>query len=225
MNTNNYTFITYGLLALLIIFIYSLTFKYKFKTAQQLSFRGFTNANSNKENFNNKKKSDIVEGFTDDYYDDSNDTDVEDESYSSHPKGKYLTLLFSFLKNILREENRIKLLHTILGMVTTACEKTLLENLEKLWLDQCSLDAGSIQFLSNLKKLTYLNLSNNKLSIEELLSLTKLSSLEKLYIQNTGTDNISYNKLKNSFSNVKIYALKDTMKNVSSDTLFIKKIL
>jgi hypothetical protein len=36
------------------------------------------------------------------------------------------------LKNILREENRIKLLHTILGMVTTACEKTLLENLEKL---------------------------------------------------------------------------------------------
>ena len=72
------------------------------------------------------------EGFTDDDYDDSNDTDVEDESYSSHPKGKYLTLLFSFLKNILREENRIKLLHTILGMVTTACEKTLLENLEKL---------------------------------------------------------------------------------------------
>jgi len=67
MNTNNYTFITYGLLVLLIIFIYSLTFKYKFKTAQQLSFRGFTNANSNKENFNNKKKSDIVEGFTDDY--------------------------------------------------------------------------------------------------------------------------------------------------------------
>jgi hypothetical protein len=66
MNTNNYTFITYGLLTLLIIFIYSLTFKYKFKTAQQLSFRGFTNANSNKENFNNKKKSDIVEGFTDD---------------------------------------------------------------------------------------------------------------------------------------------------------------
>ena len=67
MKTNNYTFITYGLLTLLIIFIYSLTFKYKFKTAQQLSFRGFTNANSNKENFNNKKKSDIVEGFTDDY--------------------------------------------------------------------------------------------------------------------------------------------------------------
>ena len=72
------------------------------------------------------------EGFTDDDYDDSNETDVEDESFSNHPKGKYLTLLFSFLKNILREENRIKLLHTILGMVTTACEKTLLENLEKL---------------------------------------------------------------------------------------------
>jgi hypothetical protein len=71
MNTNNYTFITYGLLTILIIFIYSLTFKYKFKTAQQLSFRGFTNANSNKENFNNKKKSDIIEGFTDNNNDES----------------------------------------------------------------------------------------------------------------------------------------------------------
>jgi hypothetical protein len=60
-NTNNYTFITYGLLTLLIIFIYSVSFKYKFKTAQQLSFRSLTNLNSNKENFNNKK-----EGFTND---------------------------------------------------------------------------------------------------------------------------------------------------------------
>ena len=58
MKTNNYTFITYGLLTLLIIFIYSISFKYKFKTAQQLSFRGFTNANSNKENFDNIKKKD-----------------------------------------------------------------------------------------------------------------------------------------------------------------------
>jgi hypothetical protein len=58
-------------LTILIIFIYSLTFKYKFKTAQQLSFRGFTNANSNKENFNNKKKSDIIEGFTDNNNDES----------------------------------------------------------------------------------------------------------------------------------------------------------
>ena len=58
MKTNtNYTFITYGLLTLLIIFIYSISFKYKFKTAQQLSFRSFTNVNSNKENFNNKKDS------------------------------------------------------------------------------------------------------------------------------------------------------------------------
>jgi hypothetical protein len=63
-NTNNYTFITYGLLTLLIIFIYSLSFKYKFKTAQQLSFRSFTNLNSNKENFNNKKDSKVTEGFS-----------------------------------------------------------------------------------------------------------------------------------------------------------------
>jgi hypothetical protein len=61
MKVNNYTFITYGLLTLLIIFIYSISFKYKFKTAQQLSFRSLTNVNSNKETFNNKK-----EGFTND---------------------------------------------------------------------------------------------------------------------------------------------------------------
>lgn len=66
MKTNNYTFITYGLLTLLIIFIYSISFKYKFKTAQQLSFRSFTNVNSNKENFNNKEKSKGKEGFTND---------------------------------------------------------------------------------------------------------------------------------------------------------------
>ena len=53
MKVNNYTFITYGLLTLLIIFIYSISFKYKFKTAQQLSFRSLTNVNSNKETFNN----------------------------------------------------------------------------------------------------------------------------------------------------------------------------
>jgi len=63
-NTNNYTFITYGLLTLLIIFIYSISFKYKFKTAQHLSFRSITNVNSNKENFNGKKDSNIIEGFS-----------------------------------------------------------------------------------------------------------------------------------------------------------------
>lgn len=72
MKVNYYTFITYGLLTLLIIFIYSISFKYKFKTAQQLSFRSFTNVNSNntniKENFDGKKN-DIknnTEGFTND---------------------------------------------------------------------------------------------------------------------------------------------------------------
>ncbi len=60
-NSDDYSFITYGLITILIIFIYSISFKYKFKTAQQLSFRGFTNVNSNTENFNNKK-----EGFTND---------------------------------------------------------------------------------------------------------------------------------------------------------------
>lgn len=64
MKTNNYTFITYGLLTLLIIFIYSISFKYKFKTAQHLSFRTITNVNSNKENFNTKEDSKVTEGFS-----------------------------------------------------------------------------------------------------------------------------------------------------------------
>ena len=64
MKTHNYTFITYGLLTLLIIFIYSISFKYKFKTAQYLSFRSITNVNSNKENFNAKKDSNVIEGFS-----------------------------------------------------------------------------------------------------------------------------------------------------------------
>lgn len=71
MKVNNYTLITYGLLTLLIIFIYSISFKYKFKTAQQLSFRSFTNVNSNKEYFNNKK-----EGFTNDSNNSTKNDDI-----------------------------------------------------------------------------------------------------------------------------------------------------
>ena len=80
MKTNtNYTFITYGLLTLLIIFIYSISFKYKFKTAQQISFSGFTNSNSNKENFNNKKSTNVTEGFTDN--DDSSTSTKNDDLF------------------------------------------------------------------------------------------------------------------------------------------------
>jgi len=56
--SNNYTFITYLLLVILIFVIFSLSFKYKFKSAQKLSFRSSTNKNSNattKENYNNIK--------------------------------------------------------------------------------------------------------------------------------------------------------------------------
>jgi len=61
--SNNYTFITYLLLVILIFVIFSLSFKYKYKTAQKLSFRGLTNKNSNattKENFSTMN---IKEGF------------------------------------------------------------------------------------------------------------------------------------------------------------------
>jgi len=70
MKTNNYTFITYGLLTVLIIFIYSISFKYKFKTAQHLSFRTITNVNSNNTKIN------VKEGFTND--DNANATKNDD---------------------------------------------------------------------------------------------------------------------------------------------------
>jgi hypothetical protein len=65
--SNNYTFITYLLLVILIFVIFSLSFKYKFKTAQKLSFRSLTNKNSNattKENYSNIKGGEgFKEGF------------------------------------------------------------------------------------------------------------------------------------------------------------------
>jgi hypothetical protein len=62
-NNNLYSFITYLFLTILIVVIFSLSFKYKFKSAQKLSFRSLTNKNSNapiKENYNNMN---IKEGF------------------------------------------------------------------------------------------------------------------------------------------------------------------
>jgi hypothetical protein len=51
-----YSFMSYVLLSILIIFIFSLSFNYKFKTAQNFSFRSLTNQNSNATN--------IKEGFS-----------------------------------------------------------------------------------------------------------------------------------------------------------------
>jgi hypothetical protein len=53
---SSYSFISYVLLSILIIFIFSLSFNYKFKTAQNFSFRSLTNQNSNATN--------IKEGFS-----------------------------------------------------------------------------------------------------------------------------------------------------------------
>lgn len=100
----------------------------------------------------------------------------------------------------------------------------LLNNLEKLWLNNCSLVDGQIESLSNLTKLTYLNLSNNNISISKIKSLGNLKKLEKLYIQHTGIKNHEYGELKNYFPNAKIYAIEDSMDHVVSDTLFTKKI-
>jgi len=141
MKTNtNYTFITYGLLTLLIIFIYSLSFKYKFKTAQQLSFRGFTNANSNKENFNNNNKKDISikEGFTD-------DTD----SSSTTKNGDVFKVIENKLKGLVQELGGTE------GKTET---KKILLNTKKI----CDLECAKcmMTMLSDNKSLKTIDLEN-----------------------------------------------------------------
>ncbi len=64
MRNDLYSFITYTLLTILLIFIFSLTFKYKFKTAQQLSFRALTNQNSNASKGNINNQTNVIEGFS-----------------------------------------------------------------------------------------------------------------------------------------------------------------
>lgn len=75
-NNNLYSFITYLFLSILIIVIFTLSFKYKFKSAQKLSFRSLTNKNSNasiKENYENIKEG-FKEGLTESNYN-KNETD------------------------------------------------------------------------------------------------------------------------------------------------------
>ena len=139
MKTNtNYTFITYGLLTLLIIFIYSISFKYKFKTAQQLSFRGFTNANSNKENFNDKKNTTIKEGFTD-----------ENDSSSTTKNGDVFKVIENKLKGLVQELGGNE------GKTET---KKILLNTKKI----CDLECAKcmMTMLSDNKSLKTINLEN-----------------------------------------------------------------
>ena len=139
MKTNtNYTFITYGLLTLLIIFIYSISFKYKFKTAQQLSFRGFTNANSNKENFNNNKNTTIKEGFTD-----------ENDSSSTTKNGDVFKVIENKLKGLVQELGGTE------GKTET---KKILLNTKKI----CDLECAKcmMTMLSDNKSLKTIDLEN-----------------------------------------------------------------
>ena len=139
MKTNtNYTFITYGLLTLLIIFIYSISFKYKFKTAQQLSFRSFTNVNSNKENYNNKKNTTIKEGFTD-----------ENDSSSTTKNGDVFKVIENKLKGLVQELGGTE------GKTET---KKILLNTKKI----CDLECAKcmMTMLSDNKSLKTINLEN-----------------------------------------------------------------
>ena len=101
---------------------------------------------------------------------------------------------------------------------------SLLLNLEKLWLNDCSLADGQIESLSNLNSLTYLNVSNNNISIRGLKNLNNLKNLEKLYVQHTEIKSHEYDELKKYFPRTQVYAIVDSMTKVVSDTLFTKKI-
>jgi uncharacterized membrane protein len=99
-----------------------------------------------------------------------------------------------------------------------------LTNLEKLWLDHSSLTGKSVHKLSTLKSLKYLNISNNELNAEDIIPLKDLVHLEKLYIEEAGIDIKNYNTLKSTFSNTKIYIVRDTMINAVSDSIFKKPL-
>jgi len=55
--------------------------------------------------------------------------DVEEDPDDLPHDKRYINLLFSFFKNILQENN---LVYLMLEKITTACEKTVLDNLQKL---------------------------------------------------------------------------------------------
>lgn len=60
-------------------------------------------------------------------YENFGDLDADEE----YPP-KYNHLLFSFLRNIIRDENPMNLLYAIFSKIAVACESTILENLDKL---------------------------------------------------------------------------------------------
>ena len=135
-NNNSFSFIIYALLSILIIFIFSLSFKYKFKTAQNLSFRSFTNKNSNSSN--------IKEGFIFNKTDDSvtkNASKVETEN------------LFKII------DNKLKGLMLEMGGVEGNAEtKKLLTSTKKI----CDLECAKcmMTMISEQKSLKTIDLEN-----------------------------------------------------------------
>ena len=135
-NNNSFSFISYALLSILIIFIFSLSFKYKFKTAQNLSFRSFTNKNSNSSN--------IKEGFIFNKTDDSvtkNESKVETEN------------LFKII------DNKLKGLMLEMGGVEGNAEtKKLLTSTKKI----CDLECAKcmMTMISEQKSLKTIDLEN-----------------------------------------------------------------
>ena len=135
-NNNSFSFISYALLSILIIFIFSLSFKYKFKTAQNLSFRSFTNKNSNSSN--------IKEGFIFNKTDDSvtkNASKVETEN------------LFKII------DNKLKGLMLEMGGVEGNAEtKKLLTSTKKI----CDLECAKcmMTMISEQKSLKTIDLEN-----------------------------------------------------------------
>jgi hypothetical protein len=60
------------------------------------------------------------------------DSEGDDENESTMDKNSYSWVLYSFLKNVLQKESCNNLFFTIIQRISTTCEKTALETLEKL---------------------------------------------------------------------------------------------
>lgn len=72
------------------------------------------------------------QGFMDSVNDTNDDNDEYNEMFSNIDKNGYKWVLFSFLKNILNKDIQNNLLYTIIHRISSICESSALDTLEKL---------------------------------------------------------------------------------------------
>lgn len=96
--------------------------------------------------------------------------------------------------------------------------------LEKLWINNNTLDDKSVTEISTLPKLHYINLVETGITEAGLREVLKISSLKVVYTNKSGLTNEQINDLKNNYKKIRFNFGIDSMMKLESDTLFIKKI-